>query len=182
MDREYKTPPVGATVDLGFAELSVFVDSEGAVIASGFASLDEIAAGRTYTPGDLPRTVTAALDAWTVGNHDPLMRVPVRLGGTPKMRQLRSALRKVRAGSVVTYSELAERAGLAGLSRLAGRACSENPCLLFVPCHRVVAATNVGPPVIPGSYAGTGEIKAQLLRHEGVAVRPTPERDGASGF
>lgn len=182
MDRQHKTPPVGDTLSLGFADFSVFVNSDGAVVASGFGSLAEIAAGRPYSPGLLPHIVRDALESWKDGDFEPLMDIPVVMTATPKITRLRSELRKVPAGQVVTYSELAERAGLAGLPRLAGRACSENPCLLFVPCHRVVAATNIGPPVIPGSYAGTGAVKAQLLTHEGVAVKGDPPRDDASGF
>ena len=183
MDNDNTRPPLGGVYDLGFATLSVFVDSGGSVISSGFKSLDEIAAGRPYTRGDLPEHVAQALDAWREGDFEPLMEVPVRITGTPRLMQMRSALRSVPAGEVITYTELAERAGLSGLSRLAGRACSENPCLLFVPCHRVVAASNVGPPVIAGSYAGTGEVKQFLLEHEGVAVRSGPApRDDAAGF
>lgn len=180
MDSQHPSTPVGGSYDLGFARLTVFCDGD-TVIASGFQSLDEIAAGRPYTQGDLPETVTQALAAWQDGQWEPLMTVPVRYAGTPKLAQLRRAMRTVPAGRVVTYSDLAASAGLPGLSRLAGRACSENPCLLFVPCHRIVAAGNVGPPVIAGSYAGSETVKALLLEHEGVAVR-TRQRDEASGF
>ncbi|WP_182353806.1 methylated-DNA--[protein]-cysteine S-methyltransferase [Flaviflexus huanghaiensis] len=182
MDSHKPSPPVAGIYDLGFATLSVFVDSEGAVVASGFSGLDELAAGRPYIEGTLPEHVTDALDAWKAGHFAPLMDVPVRITGTPRIIQMRSALRSVPAGEVITYTELASRAGLPGLSRLAGRACSENPCLVFVPCHRVVAAANVGPPVIAGSYAGTGAVKKLLLEHEGVSVRDPASRDDASGF
>lgn len=182
MDSQHTGTPLGATFSLGFAELSVFVDDAGTVIASGFDSLDAIAAGRPYRRGDLPSNVTEALEAWTNGDFGRLMDVPVWITGTPKLVQLREQLRKVPAGSVVTYGELADRAGLRHLPRLAGRACSENPCLLFVPCHRVVAASHVGPPVVPGSYAATEGMKAQLLTHEGVSVREAKPRDESSGF
>lgn len=182
MDSQHSDTPLGGTYDLGFASLSVFVDAEGTVIASDFRTPDETAAGRPYGAGDLPSSVTDALDAWMEGDFEPLMAVPVRLTGTQKLTQLRRALRTVPAGEVVTYTDLAEMAGLPGLSRLAGRACSENPCLLFVPCHRVVAASNIGPPVIAGFYAGTEDVKKQLLRHEGVPVRDRAPRDDASGF
>ena len=63
MDSQHTGTPLGATFSLGFAELSVFVDDAGTVIASGFDSLDAIAAGRPYRRGDLPSNVTEALEA-----------------------------------------------------------------------------------------------------------------------
>ena len=170
MDSQHETTPVGGTFSLGFADLAVMARADGTVVASGFFPLEVLADGLSYRSGELPDVVTDALAAWLDRDYEPLMRVPVERSGTPRIAQMRETLRGIPAGQVVTYSQLAEQAGLPGLSRLAGRACSGNPCLLFVPCHRVVAASHIGPPVIAGSYAGTGAVKAHLLAHEGVAV------------
>jgi methylated-DNA-[protein]-cysteine S-methyltransferase len=47
-------------------------------------------------------------------------------------------LQKVRPGEVVTYGELAKRAGHSGAARAVGGSMHRNPVPIIVPCHRVV--------------------------------------------
>ncbi len=54
--------------------------------------------------------------------------------------KVQQALIKVPYGSVVTYGELAARAGSPKAARAVGRVMSSNPFPLIVPCHRVVNA------------------------------------------
>ena len=49
-----------------------------------------------------------------------------------------SALQKVPPGEVVTYGELARRAGHSGAARAVGGSMHRNPVPIIVPCHRVV--------------------------------------------
>jgi methylated-DNA-[protein]-cysteine S-methyltransferase len=49
-------------------------------------------------------------------------------------------LLKVPYGTLITYGELATRAGVPGAARAVGRAMATNPFPLLVPCHRVVHA------------------------------------------
>lgn len=73
-------------------------------------------------------------------------------------------------GEVISYGELARRAGRPGAARAVGQIMRRNPLPLFVPCHRVVGAD--------GRLTGFGgglELKARLLRLEGREVK----RDGA---
>ena len=49
-------------------------------------------------------------------------------------------LRKVPAGSTLTYGEFAVQAGNPRAIRAAAGACAANAAVLFVPCHRVVSA------------------------------------------
>ena len=73
------------------------------------------------------------------------------------------ALRSVQRGQVVTYGELAALAGAPGAARAAGSFCARNRLGLFVPCHRVVAAGDLG------SYGSHGiEYKRRLLELEGA--------------
>jgi methylated-DNA-[protein]-cysteine S-methyltransferase len=75
------------------------------------------------------------------------------------------ALRGVPWGEVVTYGELAALAGHPGAQRAVGTFCARNPLPLFVPCHRVVAASGVGP------YGSLGsDYKRRLLALEGHAL------------
>jgi O-6-methylguanine DNA methyltransferase len=84
---------------------------------------------------------------------------------TPFQRAVVDAAREVPWGDVVTYGELAAHAGYPGAARAAGTVCAGNRFWLFVPCHRVVAATGIG------GYGSTGTgLKRRLLELEGVPV------------
>ena len=72
-------------------------------------------------------------------------------------------MKKVKAGKVISYSELAKRAGSPAAVRAAGSACAKNAIVLIVPCHRIV---KIGGAL--GNYAYGLEKKEWLLRHEGV--------------
>jgi O-6-methylguanine DNA methyltransferase len=67
--------------------------------------------------------------------------------------------------ATVTYGELAALAGSPNAYRAAGSVCAGNRFPLVVPCHRVVAASGIGP------YGPSGtEYKRRLLELEGVAL------------
>jgi methylated-DNA-[protein]-cysteine S-methyltransferase len=90
---------------------------------------------------------------------------PLKLAGTPFQQKVWTALRQIPPGITRTYGELARQLGTA--PRAIGSACRSNPILLFVPCHRVVAATGAGG--FAGETAGRWmEIKRWLLAREGV--------------
>ena len=59
-------------------------------------------------------------------------------------RAVMEALALVEYGQIVTYGELAAMAGRPGAARAVGRVMAENPCPLFLPCHRVVARSGLG--------------------------------------
>jgi len=78
---------------------------------------------------------------------------------------LARALRWVPRGEVVTYGELAALAGRPGAARAAGTFCARNRLSIFVPCHRVVAASGIG------DYGDLGvAYKRRLLALENVAL------------
>ncbi|MEV0581821.1 methylated-DNA--[protein]-cysteine S-methyltransferase [Nonomuraea sp. NPDC050310] len=110
--------------------------------------------------------ISAAVRAYFAGDLDALDTVPVDQPGSDTRRRLHQALREVKAGTTVSYAELAERAGLARTgARAAGSACSQNLIAPFVPCHRVLPSTGG----FGGYYYGT-HVKQWLLAHE--ARRP----------
>jgi methylated-DNA-[protein]-cysteine S-methyltransferase len=81
---------------------------------------------------------------------------------TPFQEALAEALRNVPWGEVVSYGELSALAGRQRAARAAGTFCAENRFSLFVPCHRVVAASGIG------GYGSLGvDYKRRLLRLEG---------------
>ena len=74
-------------------------------------------------------------------------------------------LMSVSAGSVISYGDLARKAGIAGAARFAGNMMARNPFAILVPCHRVI--TSAGD---VGNYSGGVHIKEWLLAHEGIVI------------
>lgn len=68
-------------------------------------------------------------------------------------------------GEVISYGDLARRAGSAGAARAVGQAVGANPLPIFIPCHRVIR-TGGG----LGGFSGGREWKVFLLRHEGHRI------------
>ena len=74
-------------------------------------------------------------------------------------------VRRIPAGRVATYGDIARLAGRPGAARAVGnvmRDCGARD----VPCHRVVAATGR-----LGGYGGAPSLKRSLLQAEGIVVR-----------
>lgn len=87
------------------------------------------------------------------------------LAGLPSFaRSVLEALARVPFGKLVSYGELAARAGSPKASRAVGGAMARNPIPIIVPCHRVVAADGS-----LGGFSGGLGVKRRLLAHEGVA-------------
>jgi methylated-DNA-[protein]-cysteine S-methyltransferase len=74
------------------------------------------------------------------------------------------AMRRIRAGKVLSYAELAKNSGSPKAVRAAGSACAKNAIMLVVPCHRIVKTGGA-----LGNYAYGVNKKEWLLRHEGLA-------------
>jgi len=91
---------------------------------------------------------------------------PLDLQGTPFQRQVWDALRQIPYGSSVCYSEIAQRIGNPKAVRAAAQAIGRNPCLIFVPCHRVLGKDGS----LTGFSAGLS-LKERLLRLEGITYR-----------
>jgi AraC family transcriptional regulator of adaptative response/methylated-DNA-[protein]-cysteine methyltransferase len=64
--------------------------------------------------------------------------LPLDVRGTAFQQRVWQALRKIPAGSTVTYSELAKRIGQPKAVRAVAQACASNPVAVAIPCHRVV--------------------------------------------
>lgn len=84
-----------------------------------------------------------------------------------------TALRNTRVGEVLTYSELASKAGTSErAARAAGTAMRKNPLPLLVPCHRVLRKSAGKKLELElGCYSGGGPSrKRELLEAEGVKM------------
>lgn len=70
---------------------------------------------------------------------------------------------KIPRGAVMTYGEVARRAGRPGAARAVGNIMHNNPDTKRVPCHRVIRSDGT-----PGGYARGTKKKIALLRREGA--------------
>jgi len=104
----------------------------GALVQSGFGEPPPL------PPSPLALRAVAAVARYFEGM--PLPAFPLWLDGPPFFRRVWETLAATRPGELLTYGELAARAGRPGAARAVGRAMAENPLPLFVPCHRVVAS------------------------------------------
>jgi methylated-DNA-[protein]-cysteine S-methyltransferase len=99
----------------------------------------------TQLGAEPPAFVRAAMElarAYFEGENVDLSQVPLDLSNVTAFRlRVYQALREVRRGRVVDYGELASAAGSPGGARAVGQAMACNPIPLFVPCHRVIAAS-----------------------------------------
>lgn len=73
-----------------------------------------------------------------------------------------AVVRKIPKGKVMTYKEVAKRAGSAGASRAVGSILKQNfdPA---IPCHRVIRSDGIA-----GEYNRGRSQKLELLRAEGA--------------
>ncbi len=92
--------------------------------------------------------------------------LPLCMGaGSDFDRKVWRALCGIGYGEIRSYGELARELGRPKASRAVGGACSRNPLLIVVPCHRVVASSGR----LTGFAAGL-DAKRALLSHEGWNV------------
>lgn len=86
---------------------------------------------------------------------------------SPFRRRVWEVTAAVPYGAVLTYGEVAARAGRPKAARAVGQALARNPLPLVVPCHRVVAADGG-----LGGFSGEGgvRVKRELLELEGGAT------------
>jgi methylated-DNA-[protein]-cysteine S-methyltransferase len=121
------------------------------------------AAVKTVSPGD---PLGERLQAYFAGERVSFDDVVLdEEGASSFQRSVSDALRAVPYGEVVTYAELALLAGHPRAQRAAGTFCAHNRFPIFLPCHRVVAATGIG------SYGSSGVgYKRRLLELEGALL------------
>lgn len=73
---------------------------------------------------------------------------------------------KIPPGRVLSYTDVARRAGNVRASRAAGNALHNNPVPIVVPCHRILRSDGS-----LGGYGGGLPIKEWLLEHEGARAK-----------
>lgn len=82
-------------------------------------------------------------NALFVFNQDwrKLDEIKLHLKGTGFQIKVWETLLQIPPGGLLTYSELAKKAGYTGASRAVGTAVGANPVAFLIPCHRVIKVT-----------------------------------------
>lgn len=109
--------------------------------------------------------ISHAVRSYVDGDVNAINAIAVRQSSGPFITHAWDVLRTVPAGTTMSYGALAAKCGKPTAVRAAAGACSRNAAALFVPCHRVIAAT--------GSlhhFRWGLEPKGWLLRHEAQAA------------
>jgi len=70
-------------------------------------------------------------------------------------------IRLIPTGSTRSYGDIAR--SISNAPRSVGGACGANPCVIIIPCHRVISSDGC-----IGGFGGKLEIKRNLLSHENV--------------
>jgi methylated-DNA-[protein]-cysteine S-methyltransferase len=83
---------------------------------------------------------------------------------TIKNEDVYELLKKIPAGKVTTYGDLAKALGNPSASRIVGKILGQNPNPIQVPCHRVVMSNGE-----LGGYANGTAKKRGLLEKEGLS-------------
>ena len=108
--------------------------------------------------------IDEAVEAYNDGELDALDAMSVAQHGAPFQQKVWAKMRHIPPGTVLTYAQLAARAGTKNAYRAVGTTCAQNSVAPFVPCHRVVAANGLG------GYGYGVELKVVLLEHEGYLL------------
>lgn len=100
-------------------------------------------------------------------HQDPAL--PLDLRGTAFQKRVWAALRRVPAGTTISYAALAQRLGMPRAARAVAQACAANPVAVAVPCHRVVRTDGA----VSGYRWGVAR-KLKLLAREQARGDATP--------
>jgi len=145
------------------------VGSEAAVRASVARRCAE--AGEAEPPPFVIEAVVGVKVLMADGTAD-LSHVRLDLADIPPLHaRVYEIARAIPPGEVLTYGEVAERAGDKNLAREVGRALGLNPFPPIVPCHRILAASGK-----TGGFSAPGgvETKMRLLNVERARTSPAP--------
>ena len=103
------------------------------------------------------------------GEPVDLSEFEVDLGDAPEFnRKVYEVARTIPPGRTMTYGEIARKIGVGPeMARDVGQALGRNPVAVFVPCHRVLAASGK-----MGCFSATGGVstKRRMLEIEGAAA------------
>ncbi|MFI5719844.1 methylated-DNA--[protein]-cysteine S-methyltransferase [Nocardia sp. NPDC051750] len=158
-----------ATVDTPIGPFTTIVASDGAVLAAGWTATPEelrILIHPALRPSEVRvrselGSVTAAVTDYHRGDLTAIDTVTVRQQSGEFLGHAWDVLRTVPAGSPLSYTAFAARAGRPAATRAAANACARNAAALFVPCHRILRTDGS-----LGGFRWGLPAKRWLLEHE----------------
>ncbi len=115
-------------------DITVF-EEDGAIVSVDWGWVQQ------QTPTALLERARDQLQAYFDGDLRQF-DLPLAPAGTPYRRAVWDALCAIPYGETRNYQQIAKTAG--GSARSVGQANGHNPIPLIIPCHRVVATTNLG--------------------------------------
>ena len=148
----------------------IWIADTDLVLAAGFSNLAELTRKLSSEDQELEiksskavGKITDLITAYFDGELDALNAIEVRQPGSQFSQAAWKAMRKIKSGKVISYADLAQRAGSPAAIRAAGTACGRNAVAPIVPCHRIVKTGGA-----LGNYGYGIPKKEWLLKHEGA--------------
>lgn len=148
----------------------IWIADTDLVLAAGFSNLAELTRKLSSEDQELEIKSSKAvgkiadlISAYFDGELDALNAIEVRQPGSQFSQAAWKAMRKIKSGKVISYADLAQRAGSPAAVRAAGTACGRNAVAPIVPCHRIVKTGGA-----LGNYGYGIPKKEWLLKHEGA--------------
>jgi methylated-DNA-[protein]-cysteine S-methyltransferase len=155
-------PLLLSTLKTPIGALNLLAD-EQILIGANFSTITALGVSVDVKSVKSIPAVTDLISDYFDGDLSALSGIQVRQDGARFSQAAWKAMRKVKAGKVLSYADLAERAGSPAAVRAAGSACAKNGIVLVVPCHRIVKTGGA-----LGNYAYGLAKKEWLLGHEGA--------------
>ncbi|HEY3738387.1 MAG TPA: methylated-DNA--[protein]-cysteine S-methyltransferase [Bryobacteraceae bacterium] len=122
-----------------------------------------------------PHGLSEVMRRYFEGDITAIDALPAENNGTEFQRDVWNELRRIPAGTTISYGQLAERIGRPTAVRAVGLANGSNPVGVVVPCHRVIGSNGK----LTG-YGGGLPRKEWLLRHEAQYSSPLFGRSAAA--
>lgn len=155
-------------IDTPDGPFTLLADERGRVLASGWTADAGAVLARLKTPPSavVPGETTAAdaVRAYYAGDLAAIDAVEVAQTGTALQLAGWAALRRIVAGTPLSYTQFAAELGRPGAVRAAASICARNAPALFVPCHRVLRGDGT-----LGGFAWGLDVKRSLLDREAAA-------------
>ncbi len=132
------------------------------LIGANLSTIAALIAGKNVKVVKSIPVISDLISDYFDGDLSAINAIKVRQNGATFSQAAWKAMRKIKAGKVISYSDLAANAGSPAAVRAAGTACANNAIMVVVPCHRIVKTGGA-----LGNYASGVDKKEWLLSHEG---------------
>jgi AraC family transcriptional regulator of adaptative response/methylated-DNA-[protein]-cysteine methyltransferase len=98
--------------------------------------------------------------------------LPLDIAGTAFQQRVWQALREVPAGTLASYTDIAQKIGAPKAVRAVAQACAANKIAVAIPCHRIIRHDGG-----LSGYSGGISRKRALLEREGVKLDAREKRE-----